>query len=229
MGGTCQPAGVDGVDRIGALATAGILVLGVAAATGLGEGGDGTGSQAEPQAEPLGHAEDLVDAWERSRTATYHATGTFRRTGPGGAELSVDVELAQRPPDRLHRQFGEVTGRRGDRPLQCPAPIGEEPLACRLGPPDGGFQEAVAEEVAAFRRLVTGPEPLYEVAPGREGCWRMARTRPDPRGGFGLEAAICFDAATGAIRSVTVDHGEVDERTAYDRIDPEVTDADLEP
>lgn len=211
---------MDAVDRIGAAAVAALVTLAALAVVGLDDGGGSA---------PADPVEELVAAWRRTRTATYHATGTFERTGSGGAELSADVEIAQRPPDRLLRQFGQVTGRRGGRPLECPAPVGQAEQTCGLGPPGPSFDEVVAQEVAAFRRLVSGPDPLYEVADAGDGCWRMTRTRPDPRGGFGLEAVVCVDAATGALRSVTIDHGAVEERTVYDEISPEVTERDLEP
>lgn len=157
---------------------------------------------------PRSPAEELVDAWRRSRTATYRAAGTFERTGAGGARMRNAVELVQRPPDRVLRQFDEVTGHRGDR---------------------ASFEDLVAREMQAFRSLVEGPDPLYRVTRTDPACWRMRRTRNDPRGGFGLDAEICVDRPTGAIRRITIDHGTVDERTVYDEITAEVTDEHLEP
>jgi hypothetical protein len=215
---------VDVVDRVGAVAVAALVALGAVAGWQLADG------QEAPSSTSVDPVEELVEAWARTRRSTYHATGTFERRGRDGAQLSVPVEIAQRPPDRLLRQFGEVTGRRDDRPLQCPAPVGDAELDCRLGPPGGSFAEVVADEVEAFRALVSGADPLYDVGRAAgDGCWRMTRTRPDPRGGFGVEAVVCVDAKTGALRSVSIDHGSVDERTTYDEIDPEVTDQHLEP
>lgn len=214
---------VDAVDRVGGVVVAALVVLGAVAAVDL------AGREGPPAAPEVDPAAELVEAWERTRTATYHATGTFERRGADGAELSVPVEVAQRPPDRVLRQFGGVTGRRGDRPLECPAPAGTAGAGCRLGAPGPSFDALVDDEVAAFRRLVAGDHPLYEVAGAGDGCWRMTRTRPDPRSGFGVTADLCVDAATGALRSVSIDHGAVDERTTYDEISTVVTDADLEP
>lgn len=185
-----------------------------------------SGREPRPQAAP---ADQLVEAWATSRTATYRATGTFERTAPDGRRIAAEVALVQRPPDRLLVQFGEMSGRRGDRALRCQAPVGDRSLGCGLDPPGATFDEAVADEIEAFRSLVTGDDPLYEVRRAGDGCWRMIRTRDDPRGGFGLEAEICVDAAIGAVRSIDIDHGEIDERTVYDDITAEVTDADLEP
>ena len=211
---------MDGVGRLG-LATVAALVVLMAVATADAWRDD------DPASRPP--AEALVDAWHRSRTTTYHATGTFERSRTGGDRLEVDVEIAQRPPDRLVRQFGEVSGFRRGRALECPAPLGGDPRECRPGPRVEPYDEVVAAEVERFAALVTGPDPLYDVRAAGPGCWRMTRTRNDPRGGFGLEATICVDGRTGAVRSIVVDHGAVDERTVYDEIDTEVTDDDLEP
>lgn len=174
-------------------------------------------------------ADALVAAWERSRTGTYRATGTFEREAPDGRRLEVDVEVAQRPPARLLRQFGEVSGHRGDRTLECPAPLHGEALECSLGPPGSPFDSVVAAEVRAFETLVTGSDPLYEVRRLDGACWRMTRTRNDPRSGFGLQADLCFHHDTGALRSVVVDHGEIEERTVYDEITDQVRAEHLEP
>ena len=211
---------MDGVGRLG---LAGVVTLAILMAVAVGDAWrDDGATEASP-------ADALVEAWHRSRTATYHASGTFERSRPGGNRLEVDVEIAQRPPDRLVRQFGEVSGYRRGRALECPAPLGDDPLECRPGRRAGPYEAVVAREVARFAALVTGPDPLYEVRSADPGCWEMTRTRNDPRSGFGLEATICVDERTGAVRSIVVDHGAVDERTVYDDISTEVTDEDLEP
>ena len=212
---------MDPLGRAGLLVVALLVVLMGVVAIDVA-----TSSEAGPAPDPVA---ELVTAFERSRTATYHAVGTFERSAPDGARFEAEVEIAQRPPDRLVRQFGEVQGRRGDRPLTCPAPAGGGAPECSLGPAGEPFDEVVAGEVAAFRALVTGPDPLYDVSPSSDGCWRMVRTRNDPRSGYGMEAELCVDRATGAMRSITIDHGRVDERTEFTDISTEVTDADLEP
>lgn len=176
--------------------------------------------------DPVG---SLVEAWARSRSATYRSTGAFERSAPDGRAIAADVEIVQRPPDRLLRQFGEVSGRRGERVLRCPAPIGGGALECTLGPPGESFDATVAAEVASFRALVAGADPLYDIARRSADCWRMTRTRNDPRSGFGLQTDLCTDPVTGAVRSIETDHGEITERTVYDEISAEVADADLEP
>ncbi len=218
--------GVPGGRRggvIGVLAVVGFVALLAAGAVGALDGARSTGA-----GDPVG---DLVDAWARSRTATYRATGTTTRTAADGTSLTALSEVVQRPPDRLVRNLGAVTGRRGDRVLVCPDPTASsaEGGTCALGLPGQGFDVVVEAEVTAFAALVTGPDPLYEVR-GREGsCWRLRRTRYDPRAGFGVRTDLCVDPTTGAVASIRTDHGSVVEETVHDRITAVVADADLEP
>ena len=129
-------------------------------------------------------------AWERSRTATFVRTGTFeRRSEVTGSSISSEDVLAQRPPRRLHRQLGGVSGRDDRRLARVPAapPTGSTPSDCTLGEPSGpSYEEDVASEVAALRTLVTGD---------------VARLRR--RGGVGgglLRAGAAAGRAEGALR-----------------------------
>lgn len=174
-------------------------------------------------------AAGLVEAWAQTRTMTHRSVGVTERVrGSTGETFQSPVEVVQRAPDRLLRQVGEVRGRRDDRVLDCPAPIGAAPQACRLGPPGETFDAVVEAEIAEFETLVGGDDPLYLVGPPTDGCWVMRRTRYDPRSGFGVEAQLCF-RDDGTLGSVRIDHGDVVETTTYDEVTTEVTDADLEP
>ncbi len=217
---------MERLDRLGVLAVVGFAVL---VAVGVVTGDRSTDDPPAP--DPV---DALVDAYQRSRTATYRAAGTFERVGDDGARLEVPVELVQRRPDRLRRQFGEVSGHRGDRALLCPPASVGRVSECSLGPPIQTFDELVVAEVAEFRSLVTGSDPLYEVRrpvglDRRGTCWVLTRTRNDPRGGYGESAELCFDLASGALADTRIDHGTVDEHTSLTDITTEVTDAMLEP
>ena len=216
---------MDGVDRAGFVVVAVFVGLMTVAAYDQ-SAGPGRSTEPAQGADPAGA---LVEAFRRSRTATYRATGSFERTAPDGERLAAEVEVVQRRPDRLLRQFGEVHGRRDDRELRCPVATGSDEPECGLGPPGKGFDAVVDDEVEAFRVLVAAPDPLYEVERLSASCWRMTRTRNDPRSGYGLEAELCVDRASGALRSVEIDHGRIQERTTYDDITTEVTGDDLEP
>lgn len=181
--------------------------------------------------EPVGA---FIEAWERSRTATFVATGTFeRRSDVTGAVISSQDVVAQRPPARLHRQLGGVDGRVDDRLLVCPAPPpgSSQSPPCQLGEPGGlTYAEAVAAEVDGLRDILGAPEPLYTVQRDDEGCFALAQRRVDPRAPFGISARFCFDPATGAptARQVAFEGG-ITEALVVTEVRAEVTDADLRP
>lgn len=178
--------------------------------------------------------EELIEAWERSRSATFLRSGTFeRRSDVTGAAIASEDVLAQRPPRRLHRQLGGVDGRDDDRIIVCPAPpAGEDEGECRLGGRGGPtYAEDVTAELAGLHSILEGPAPLYAVARAREeGCFELAQLRSDPRAPFGTEARFCFDAATGApVDSRVRYEGGIVEVVAVTEIRAEVTDGDLQP
>jgi hypothetical protein len=179
-------------------------------------------------------SEDLIEAWERSRTATFVRTATFERRSPstGSAITSEDV-LAQRPPRRLHRQLGGVDGRDDRRSILCPAPAPDsDPLPCTYGEPGGSsYDEDVQAEVDGLRSLVTGPDPVYGVARGdTAGCFDLAQLRVEPRAPFGVEASFCFDDETGApIDSRVTYAGGIVEVVVVLDLRSQVSEADLEP
>jgi hypothetical protein len=188
-----------------------------------GDRGDGTAA-----------AEELIEAWERSRTATFVRTATFeRRSRSTGAAITSEDFLAQRPPRRLHRQLGGVDGRDDRRSVLCPAPIdGSDPLPCSFGDPVGpSYAEDVQAEVDGLRSLVTGPDPVYAVAPGDPaGCFDLVQLRVEPRAPFGIEARLCFDDETGAPIDSRVEYaGGILEVIAVVDVRSEVTEADLQP
>jgi len=176
---------------------------------------------------------ELIDAWARSRSATFVASGTYeRRSEVTGAVIASEDVVAQRPPRRLHRQLGGVDGRDDDRLLVCPAPPpGQDTAPCHLGAPGGPtYAESVAREVAGLRSILAGPSPLYDVDRGEPGCFRLEQARVDPRAPFGVEASFCFDPATGAPAGSRVRYeGGVEEVVVVTDIRTDVRDADLEP
>lgn len=189
----------------------------------------------EPGERPdAGTTEAFIDAWERSREATFVRTGTFeRRSEVTGSAISSEDVLAQRPPQRLHRQLGGIDGRDDRRRIVCPSPAeGAAPAPCAFGEPEGSsYAEDVATEIAGLRSLLEGPTPVYGVAAADEaGCFDLAQRRVEPRAPFGTAARFCFDAATGAPASTRVVYaGGIVEVIAVTDIQAEVTDADLRP
>lgn len=212
------------------LAYAALLV--VVAVVAVQDRGDRADRSVAPTAGDA--AELFVRAWERSRQATFVASGTYeRRSAVTGASIASEDVVAQRPPRRLHRQLGGVEGREDDRLLVCPAPpAGEEdPAPCRLGSPGGRtYAESVGNEVAGLRSLTQGADPLYRVTLGAAGCFDLELLRLDPRAPFGVDASFCFDATTGAPAGSRVRHeGGIEEVVVVTAIRAEVTEADLTP
>jgi hypothetical protein len=187
-----------------------------------------------PPAAPADPVDEFIAAWERSREATFVASGTYERHSEvTGSTLSSEDVVAQRPPRRLHRALGGVDGRDDDRVIVCPAPPAgqEEAAPCQLGPPGGlRYDAAVAREVEGLRSVLAGPDPLYRVRRGRAGCFELAQRRIDPRAPFGVAASFCFDPATGAPSARRIRHeGGIVEVLTVTAIRSRVTDADLEP
>ncbi len=220
MRGLSHTCRVDRLARTGAVVTAAFLgLIGLVVMT--------TDLEHESPPDPVAA---LVDAWAGSRTATHRSLGTFERVATDGNRLAAPTEVVQRPPDRLIRGFDEFGGRRDDQALDCPAPLDGGAMDCVLGPRGDTFDEVVDQEVAAFEALFTGDDPLYLAGAGdRDGCWRLERTRYDPRSGYGEAADLCFDETTGALASIRIDHGDIIETTVYDDITSDVSDAALEP
>jgi hypothetical protein len=147
----------------------------------------------------------FLDAWKRSRTGTFVVESDFRRVAPDGRVLASQTELVQRPPDRVVRQFGGVSGVVGGHPIVC----NTDPRAsytCMPGTtsaPD--FTTALDTEMATLRTYVTPPAlgalPLYTVSPGQDaGCFELYQGARLPDAPWGHHARMCFDAATGALR-----------------------------
>ena len=129
--------------------------------------------------------EAFVDAWERSRQATFLRLGTFeRRSEVTEAVISSEDQLAQRPPRRLHRQLGGVDGRDDRRTIVCPATVDmAEPPRCDFGEPAGPtYDEDVATEVAALRTLLEGPLPCTRSKGLGDGCFELAQLRAGAAG-----------------------------------------------
>jgi hypothetical protein len=181
----------------------------------------------------------FIDAWGRSRRATFVTIGTFeRRSEVTGAVISSEDVVAQRPPRRVHHQLGGVDGRDDDRLLVCPAPPpGEEdePEPCRVGSPGRrSYEESVVRELQGLASIVgsvdEGKGPLYAVTEPAAGCFALDLRRPDPRAPFGLAATFCFDRATGApVRTEVRYEGGISELVVVEEIRTTVSDADLEP
>jgi hypothetical protein len=169
----------------------------------------------------------FLEAYERSRTATFVVEQRFTRTVPGRGELAYERRLVQRPPDdRLLVGGGSAEGRLDGRVVRCSTePSGTS--GCVEGPPAGSYQEEVAAEVAELEHLVGGANPPYRVEAGEPGCFalrlRLAILTPP----YGDLAGFCFDGATGAPTRFEVHRSEAVDLVEALAIRAEVGAADL--
>ncbi len=172
----------------------------------------------------------FLEAWERSRTGTFVVSSEFRRTLRDGRTLFSASELAQRPPDRIARQFGGVDGRIDGRPVVCSTDQNDR-YSCVTGEATvGPFSETIRSELDTFRSYFTTPDPaLYQVirAPDAD-CFELIQqiAYPDPT--YGRYTKMCFDPPTGALRLLErrLDSGVVETLEAQ-AIRTEVTDGDF--
>jgi hypothetical protein len=163
----------------------------------------------EPKQGPA--QDDLVAAYQRSRNATYALEGESSRTKPDGTQLVSGALIVQRPPDEIHRQYGSTSGRMNGRRVNCSTVTGE--YSCAEGAEVGPWDQMVDSELTNLRSYFDPAHPVYTVTRQPSGCFELtlATTMADPP--YGERAVMCFDATTGAMRSIEIEHeGGVIER-----------------
>jgi hypothetical protein len=170
---------------------------------------------------------DLVEAYGRSRHATYRLEGEFSRTMPDGRRLASAVLEVQRPPDRLHRRLGSASGRIDGRWLNCSSdPDGR--FSCAPGAEAPPWDEVVGDEIATLGSYFEGEPPRFHVRRVGEDCFELIRAEWYPPPPHGVPSQMCFDPATGALRRLVVEHeGGVMEVTEAIELRADVGDADF--
>jgi hypothetical protein len=157
-------------------------------------------------------AKGFVHAWDLSRRGTWTERGTAERAG-----VVNPMVVVQRPPDRVTRIGDGVSGRLGGRLVTCVAdPNGK--VACHDGGAAPDYRAEADQELANLRQQLGGPTPLYYVTAAAAGCFDLRLTMSDPTPPFGDTATFCFDAATGATKSIEVTRGTVVDRQKFTEI-----------
>ena len=175
----------------------------------------------------------FLEAYERSRRATWLITYDFARRLANGASLDLDVLELNRPPDHLIAGLGGLSGRVGGREVTCDEVDGHTVCA-----PEGTvvpFEEALAAELSELRDVVQPPAKWYAVEGGGERkvagetarCFTMRRVAAVFSPPYGERAEYCFATADGAPLLNRVERREgTDQRLAREVI-RQVGDADI--
>jgi hypothetical protein len=168
----------------------------------------------------------FLSAWAASRAGTWKVDATFERTPASGTgKLSSPLEMVQRPPDRLVRQFGGVTGVVDGKEVGCTAGPNDK-VQCRNGA-SVDYDQEVATELERLQAYVAGPVPIYAVTREAAGCFRLDRQIEYLAPPYGDHARFCFDPKTGAIVKTEVVRPEATDVTTAVVVTADVTDADL--
>lgn len=189
----------------------------------------------EPAGEdPSSAPEAFLEAWARSRAATFRTVSTFTRvSNTTGAELTDRVVVAQRPPDRLTIDRDGALGLVDGRRVACV--YRQRRLVCEDAPADRTLEDEAAQQLETLEEYTTGTDPLYVVTaldtePVVGTCFELALTLPDlVAPPLGTLARYCFDPGTGAPTLTDIERVEADDQTRVVQLDAEVTDADLDP
>jgi hypothetical protein len=207
---------------------AGVLagVVGIAALAGAGWPQRREETPAAP-AETRAAADAFLAAWRRSRLATWAVDARFERRLADGRELTTEVHLAQRPPDRVSIGLGSVEARRGGRRLAC-ATATDGAVVCRDGGPARPYRDEVDAELRNLAGYV-GARGFYAVAAEAGRCFRLRLRVAILTPPYGQRARFCFDPDTGAPVRSELERREATDRTVAFRVDGRPTDADLDP
>ena len=207
---------------------AGLLAgaIGVAALAGLGWP-EGTEERAPELRESRAAAAAFLDAWRRSRRATWVVEARFERVVGGRRTIILDMHMAQRPPDRVVVGPGAIDARRGGRRLACAAREDGD-LTCRDGGPAPPYESEVDAELDLLEGYVAAGG-LYAVADEPGGCFRLRLRRVILSPPYGQLARFCFDPATGAPVRTEIERIEGRDRTVAVRVGARPTEEDLSP
>ena len=208
------------------------LVVGVVIGAGLGwwnsrSGGDEHAGSSEPAvaAETAEAAAELVEAWERSRTATYLTGSLLERTTATAAVLELPLIVAQRPPERVVSTGTSVEGSVDGLRQICDEQL-DGVVRCQVAGPAADYDATVAAEVDTLRSYFEGELPVYRVA--REGhCFLLRLTRAIQAPPYGQRARFCFDEASGAPSLQRIERDEGTDVVTLVSVRTDVTDEDL--
>ena len=203
-----------------------VALIAISAGAALLGGDDDEGQQAEdiPQL--------FLDAWQRSREATYRSVADFtRHSNTTDAELRHQQITAQRPPDRLFIDDDGATGLIDGQRVACT--FRRQRLRCDWAEAQRTLEDETEQQLETLAGYVEGDDPLYVIEADLEtevgACFELTLTRTIVAPPLGNLTRYCFDDATGAPTETHVERDEADDDIVTTQLSGEVTDADLDP
>jgi hypothetical protein len=203
-----------------------IVLVGVSAVATL----VGDDDSDEPEVEDIPQL--FLDAWQRSREATFRGVYDFtRHSNSTGAELRHQQIIAQRPPDRLFVDGDGATGLVDGQRLACD--FRDERLRCDRAEAQRTLEDETARQLETLSGYVEGEDPLYVIEADLEteagACFELTLDKAIVEPPLGNLARYCFDDATGAPTETHVERDEADDDIVLTQLSPDVRDADLNP
>lgn len=229
--GPDAPRGPGGPSRVVLVAVGllvGLLLGGLAAwltTRGADDATDDDVESATTAPETAEAAVAFVEAWERSRTATFLTGSLLTRTTEVGM-LEIPIVVAQRPPDRVISSGRSTEGTVGGEQRVCDEQLDGLVHCGVTSTPGESFEEKVAAEVAVLRSYFEADLPLYAVA-GSGSCFDLRLTRAVHAPPFGQSARFCFDAASGAPQLQRIERPEGTDVVVLVSVRTDVTEEDL--
>jgi hypothetical protein len=174
---------------------AGLMVGALAAVVVVGVGGIGDRAAPAPAPEATG---DFIAAFQRSIEGTYVVEADYRRVLDDGRTMDSATFVAQRPPDRIERQFGGITGTVNGKQVNCSTAT-EGQFKCGVSAAAPDPVQVRQQQMDNLQSYFAAPA-LYRVVRSGADCFELTQMRAYPTAPYGSRARICFDEATGAIR-----------------------------
>lgn len=175
-------------------------------------------------------AAELLTAWERWRTATFYARGSWeRRLDNGEPPLRGPVLTVQDPPRRAVVRLGSLVELIDDSVRACDAEIeGVLTPGCQTGASGLSYEERVTRELALVADYVSGEQRSFDVGFGdTAGCYQAENRALLAAAPWGLWAQFCFDGETGAMASARVRRATATDTEVMVEIRAEVSESDF--
>jgi len=184
----------------------------------------------EPDADDIPQL--FLDAWERSREATFRTVADFsRRSNSTDATLRHQQITVQRPPDRLFVDGDGANGIVDGMRVACV--FRDERLRCNEAEARRTLADETEQQLETLAGYVEGDDPLYVIEADLETeagtCFELTLNKSLVAPPLGNLARYCFDDATGAPTVTHIERDEADDDIVTRQISDVVTDEDLDP